>query len=75
MTVLDQILASVDWDANHPLAKVSILPKGVSDHNSLVIIFGEKLQIRNPFLDLRSGGLKWMESLTLLRIFGKLNSQ
>jgi hypothetical protein len=43
MVVLDRVLASVDWDAKHQLAKVSILPKGMSDHNPLVIRFGEKL--------------------------------
>jgi hypothetical protein len=48
MTTLDRILALVDWSVKHLLAKVTILPKGVSDHNPLVIMFGEKLQIKDP---------------------------
>jgi hypothetical protein len=48
MATLDRILASVDWDAKHPLAKVTILPKGVCDHNPLIIKFGDKLHINDP---------------------------
>jgi hypothetical protein len=48
MATLDRILASVDWDAKHPLSKVLVLPKGVSNHNPLVIKFGEKLWIKDP---------------------------
>jgi hypothetical protein len=43
MATLDRILASVQWEAKYPLARVKILPKEVSDHNPLLITFGEKL--------------------------------
>jgi hypothetical protein len=58
MTVLDRILASVRWDAKHSLAKVSIMSKGVRDHNPLVIRFGEKLQIRDPLFRFEKWWLK-----------------
>jgi hypothetical protein len=48
MSILDRILASVDWDAKHPLSQVTVLPKEISDHNLLVIKFDEKLQIKDP---------------------------
>jgi hypothetical protein len=48
MALLDRILASVDWEAKYPLSQVLVLPKGVSDHNPLVIKFGEKLLIEDP---------------------------
>jgi hypothetical protein len=38
----DRILVSTHWDAKYPLAKTSMLPKGVIDHNPLMITFGEK---------------------------------
>jgi hypothetical protein len=41
MSTLDRVLASVQWDAKYPLARVKTLPKGVSDHNPLLITFGE----------------------------------
>jgi hypothetical protein len=43
MVTLDRILAYVQWEAKYPLVRVKILPKGVSDHNPLLITFGEKL--------------------------------
>jgi hypothetical protein len=52
MAKLDRILASMDWDAKHPLSKVLVLPKGISDHNPLVIKFGEKLQIKDPIFQI-----------------------
>jgi hypothetical protein len=75
MTVLDRILASVRWDAKHSLAKVSIMSKGVRDHNPLVIRFGEKLQIRDPLFRFEKWWLRWRDSLILLRIFGSLSAQ
>jgi hypothetical protein len=41
MATLDRILITVHWEAKYPLAKVTILPKGVSDHNPLLIRFGK----------------------------------
>jgi hypothetical protein len=46
MAVLDMILTSIDWDAKFPLAKVTMLPKGVSDHNPLLIDFGGQDEFR-----------------------------
>jgi hypothetical protein len=43
MATLDRILLTSHWEAKYPLAKTSMLPKGVSDHNPLMITFGEKL--------------------------------
>jgi hypothetical protein len=43
MAALDRILVSIDWDAKYPLARLIMLPKGVSDHNTLRITFGDKL--------------------------------
>jgi endonuclease/exonuclease/phosphatase family metal-dependent hydrolase len=42
---LDRILVSVDWASRYPLVRVSILPKVVSDHNPLLIHFGDN---KNP---------------------------
>jgi hypothetical protein len=42
MAKLDRILVSVEWERNLPRAKVTILPKGVSNHNPVMIKFGEK---------------------------------
>jgi hypothetical protein len=44
MVVLDRILINVQCDAKYPLAKVDMLPKGVSDHNPLRIEFGGKIE-------------------------------
>jgi hypothetical protein len=48
MAALDRILVSIDWDAKYPLARLIMLPKGVSDHNALRITFGDKLQVKEP---------------------------
>jgi hypothetical protein len=37
MATLDRILASVEWKSKYPLAQVTMLSKGVSDHNPLLI--------------------------------------
>jgi hypothetical protein len=42
MAKLDMVLAYVEWDIKLPEAKVTILPKGVSDHNPLIITSGSK---------------------------------
>jgi hypothetical protein len=41
MAKLDRVLVSVvDWENKNPLAKVTVLPKGVSDHSTMLIDFG-----------------------------------
>jgi hypothetical protein len=37
---LDRVLATTDWECIYPRANVTILPKGVSDHNPLKINLG-----------------------------------
>jgi hypothetical protein len=59
MTTLDRILMTTHWEAKYPLARTSMLPKGVSGHNPLMITFGENLGVILLFLDLRNGGWKW----------------
>jgi hypothetical protein len=39
MTKLDRVLTSVDWENKNPLAKVTVLPKGVNDPNPVLIDF------------------------------------
>jgi hypothetical protein len=55
MTTLDRILISIDWDAKYPLAKVKMLPNGVSDHNPLVIELGDPGRLLTPCLGLKNG--------------------
>jgi hypothetical protein len=59
MATLDRILMTTHWEAKYPLARISMLPKGVSDHNPMMITFGENLEVLFLFLDLRNGGWKW----------------
>jgi hypothetical protein len=40
MTTLDKILALVESDMKYPLARVVMFPKGVSNHNPLLIDLG-----------------------------------
>jgi hypothetical protein len=42
MATLDRILVTTHWEAKYPLAKTTILPRGVSDQNPVMITFGEK---------------------------------
>jgi hypothetical protein len=42
MATLDRILITTHWEAKYPLAKTTILPRGVSDYNPMMITFGEK---------------------------------
>jgi hypothetical protein len=48
MAKIDRILVSVDWDNKYPLAKMTVLPKGVSDDNALLIEFGGRRVIKDP---------------------------
>jgi hypothetical protein len=45
MTTLDRILMTTHWGggAKYPFAKIYVLPKGVSDHNPVMITFGERV--------------------------------
>jgi endonuclease/exonuclease/phosphatase family metal-dependent hydrolase len=43
LATLDRVLVSVHWKVKYPLAKVTMLHKGVSDHNPLAISFGDKV--------------------------------
>jgi hypothetical protein len=38
---LDRIFVSTDWEGAFPLARVSALPKNTSDHNPLMVDFGD----------------------------------
>jgi hypothetical protein len=38
---LDRILVTTDWESAYPLVRVSALPKNTSDHNPLVVDFGD----------------------------------
>jgi hypothetical protein len=42
MATLDRVLVTTHWDAKYPLFMTKILPRGVSDHNPVMITFGEK---------------------------------
>jgi hypothetical protein len=46
MVRLDRVLASVEWEIKYPLSKVTLLPKGCSDHNPLRFEFGNKSQYK-----------------------------
>jgi hypothetical protein len=48
VTYLDIILVSIEWEVKYPLARVTILPKGVSDHNPLKITFGDRTLVKEP---------------------------
>jgi hypothetical protein len=37
---------NIEWDAKYPLSNVTILPRGISDHNPLHISFGKRRQIQ-----------------------------
>jgi hypothetical protein len=50
MAKLDRILVSVNWDAKYPTSQVTMLPKGVSDHNHIRITFGLKHHKKEPFI-------------------------
>jgi endonuclease/exonuclease/phosphatase family metal-dependent hydrolase len=57
MTTLDRILVLMEWEAKYPMAKVNILPKEVSDHNPVLINWGEGTEtILILSLGLRNGG-------------------
>jgi hypothetical protein len=48
MATLDRILTSTDWDSKFPLANATILSKEVSDHNLLMVSFGNRKQVKDP---------------------------
>jgi hypothetical protein len=35
LEVLDRAMANVEWEGKYPLSNLKIMPKGVSDHNSI----------------------------------------
>jgi hypothetical protein len=37
MAKLDRVLGSVEWESRYPLERVTLLPKGVSDHNLVLV--------------------------------------
>jgi hypothetical protein len=47
MATLDRVLVSVHWANRYPMAKVTTLPKGVSNHNPLLMNFGDKARCKN----------------------------
>jgi hypothetical protein len=49
LAALDRILVSMDWESKYPLARVTNLPKGVSDYNPLMINFGDKNPVEAIF--------------------------
>jgi hypothetical protein len=48
MAKLDRMLATVDWNLKYPIAGLTVLPKGVSDHNPVQIQFGGKPERKDP---------------------------
>jgi exonuclease III len=42
MAKLDMVLASMDWESRYPLARVTVLSKGVSDHNPVLVDWGAR---------------------------------
>jgi hypothetical protein len=42
MAALDRVLVSTQWEAKYPLARITNLPRGVSEHNPLLLNFGDK---------------------------------
>jgi hypothetical protein len=44
MAILDRILMAAHWEIKYPLAKTYMLPKGINDHNPLMITFGVNLE-------------------------------
>jgi hypothetical protein len=46
MAKLDRMLASVDWDLKYLVARLTVLPRGLSDHNPIQVQFGEKPQVK-----------------------------
>jgi hypothetical protein len=55
MATLDRTLASVEWEHKYPLAQVTMLSKGVNDHNPLLIKIGEQGNAKDPLF----GFEKW----------------
>jgi hypothetical protein len=45
MAKLDRIFASTSWISTFPLAKVSCLPKEISDHTPMLMDSGESCQM------------------------------
>jgi hypothetical protein len=66
MAVLDRVLVSVDWEARYPLA-ITMLPKGVSDHNPIRLSFGEKMQFKNQVFRLEKWWLEIGEFAKLVK--------
>jgi hypothetical protein len=52
LTKLDRAMVSVDWDNKYPMAKVTMMPEGITDHNPLRVSFGEKRQASQPIFRL-----------------------
>jgi hypothetical protein len=48
IAALDRTLVSVELDIKYPLAKMSMLPKGASDHNPLLMDLGGQMHIQDP---------------------------
>jgi endonuclease/exonuclease/phosphatase family metal-dependent hydrolase len=53
---LDRIFLSTDWERVFPLARVTTLAKGISDHNPLLIHLGDNFPLVRKSSYLRSGG-------------------
>jgi hypothetical protein len=58
MAVLDRILVNVDWESKFPLTKVKVMPKDCSDHNPLMVDFGEEKIIKEHVFRFKKW---WME--------------
>jgi hypothetical protein len=52
LTKLDRAMVSVDWDNKYPMAKVTMMPEGITDHTPLRVSFGEKRQASQPIFRL-----------------------
>jgi hypothetical protein len=56
MAILDRVLISVNWFNKYPMAKVTTLPKGVSDHNPILLNFGDMARCKNHLFRFENGG-------------------
>jgi hypothetical protein len=73
MATLDRILVSTQWEAKYPLARVTNLPRRVSDHNPLLVNLGIEIRLNHILLDLKNGGVRLVSLKIWLRDGGILN--
>jgi hypothetical protein len=67
LATLDRIMSIHDWEGKFPVASVNNLPRGVSDHNTLRIVFGDKLVNKDPIFRFEKCWLDMEGFLDLVR--------